>query len=558
MNTHKIYALATAWLVLMLTATTALAVPARKGIWQTLTLADGTTVLAELHGDEHSHYWTTADGTWIARQGHVYNTIKDLDAWKAQGRSRMARSRQANTTAATRRKGPQPANYTGQKRGLIILVEFSNMKFRAGHNRAFYERVANEEGFTTSDGFRGSVRDYFLAQSGHRFDVTFDVVGPVPMQNSYQYYGKNEGEYDEDAHAGEMVATACQMVDDEVDFSAYDWDGDDMVDMVMVIYAGKGEADGGSEDTIWPHEYELYWSDYGRTLTLDGKGINTYACVNEMAYRGVEGIGTLCHEFSHCLGLPDMYDLYGDNYGMGSWSLMSMGSYNGGGFCPAGYTSFEKMSCGWGDPVVLTANTTVADVQPLANGGEFFLLPARDNDDEYYLIENRQPTGWDRSLPGKGLLILHVDYDKAVWYMNEVNSTDPDETQSGNDHQRCTIFHANGNRNPWDEAGAAYPFLQNNRLTAISTPAATLFNPAGGSEPAYMDKAVTDITQHADGTMAFAIGPQQYQTDAIGRQPAAAPPGNAPVHDLSGRRLAGSLDTLKPGIYIVNGQKVLK
>ena len=69
-------------------------------------------------------------------------------------------------------------------------------------------------------------------------------------------------------------------------------------------------------------------------------------------------------------------------------------------------------------------------MKSLQNGGESYVIYNKGNENEYFLLENRQLEGWDASLPGSGLLILHVDYDADVWAANEPND-DPS-------HQRMT------------------------------------------------------------------------------------------------------------------------
>lgn len=191
--------------------------------------------------------------------------------------------------------------------------------------------------------------DYFRAQSGGQFLLTFDVVGPVTLSKEYKYYGENDSDGN-DMRPEEMVVGACQLVDDEVDFSKYDWDGDGEVDQVFILYAGHGEADYYYKDTdvVWPHEWELSASDKVQPITLDGVTINTYACSNEINLTGgLDGISTICHEFSHCLGYPDLYDTrYQGHFGMGEFDLMCSGTSNDNGYTPL---PTRATSAGWPD-----------------------------------------------------------------------------------------------------------------------------------------------------------------------------------------------------------------
>jgi hypothetical protein len=163
---------------------------------------------------------------------------------------------------------------------------------------------------------------------------------------------------------------------------------------------------------------------------LDGVTIDTYACSSELTidyYNNnvIDGIGTICHEFSHCLGFPDMYDYTQKNFGMGDWDLMDRGCYNGDGcgFVPAGYSSYEKWCAGWLEPIELKdEDVEVTDLKPLSQGGDAYVIYNDKNPDEFYLLENRQNVNWDAELPGKGLLVLHADYDPEIWEWNVVNT----------------------------------------------------------------------------------------------------------------------------------------
>ena len=481
----------------------ALAIPAKKGIWQTLPL-NGTMVKAQLMGDEHMRYWQTEDGRQLSEIDGTF-ALADMTQLR-----RMAEARHKKAASSRQRRIRHNAigdfmHYSGKKKGLIILVEFSDTHFLPANDSLLYTRICNEEGFSQGR-FRGSVYDYFKAQSYGEFELTFDVMGPVQMPNGFKYYGEDSGPDDFDIRPGEMVAAACQAVDSLVDFHDYDWDGDGVVDQVMCIYAGYGQADGGASATIWPHEWELSESDYGQVLELDEVKIDTYAVANERSYSGIEGIGTICHEFSHCLGLPDMYDVqYGGNFGMGNWSLMDSGSYNGDSFCPAGFSSFDKLTCGWVIPMTLDHNQTVEAMQPLEDAPEVYIIRNNNWEDEYYLLENRQQKGWDAELPGNGLLILHVDYDRTIWENNLVNTKSAGtDGLPVNDHQRCTIFHASNVSSGYGYHGSRdpYPYLDKDSLTNTSLPAAKLYN-VNKEGHKQMDKGILDITRNQDGTMSF-------------------------------------------------------
>lgn len=480
-----------------------LAAPAKRGVWKTVRLADGTEVRVELKGDEFGHFWQSADGVkYIEDNARGVYKVADMKTVSEKASARRRSVSKARSAARLRR--PKAPLYTGSKKGLLILVQFTDKKFKASNNLALYRQVVSGTNYSNASlGFKGSVRDYFRDQSDGQFDFDIDVVGPVTLSHNYAYYGAN-GSDGNDVRAEEMIVEACQQVDNEVDFTQYDWDGDGEMEQVFVLYAGRGEASGGAADTVWPHAW--YLRDGAQiTLRLDGVLINSYACGCELRTdTKIDGIGTICHEFSHCFGLPDMYDTCesGENYGMMSWSLMDYGSYNDNGYTPAGYTSYEKMAVGWKQPIELTGDMEVKNLKPYSEGGDAYILYNEGNRNEYFLLENRQLTGWDAGLWGSGLLAIHVDYDANVWDWNEVNCTDG---TSGNNHQRCTVIPADGNytMNVTAVGNDAFPYLSATDIDN-STRNTTLYN--RNTDGTYkMNKSVTGITQNADGTVSFNV-----------------------------------------------------
>ena len=492
--------------VLMLAMAT-LAVPAKPGLKRQLTLVDGTTVSATLVGDEHSHYWLGADGKAYQSAGdNVYQSV-DLQAVKQHGVQRRAAANQRRTRRLAPRKVGEVGSITGDKKGIIILVNFKDVKFTA--TQADFNNLANTQNYVSGN-YKGSMYDYFFAQSDGQFRLTFDVVGPVTVSQNRAYYGANNSN-DDDVKPAAMVVEAVKLVDNMVNFADYDWDSDGYVDQVYVVYAGKGEADGGSEDTIWPHEWELSSaSAYGGSRQrLDGVYINTYACGGEQDGSTGEtaGIGTMCHEFSHCLGYPDFYDTdYSGGQGMGYWDLMDSGSYNGDGYQPAGYTSYERWVAGWKTPTELVNTQSITNMKALqATGSDTYIIYNKGNRNEYYLLENRQKTGWDASLPGEGLLILHVDYSSSAWSDNTPND-DPS-------HQRMTWIPADNQYQYQTSNGSKYyttagmkndpfPYGSVNAFGKSTTPAAKLYN-KNSDNTYYLDSSVENITQNSNGTISF-------------------------------------------------------
>lgn len=492
---------------LMLCGASMWAIPVKSGQWKVLSLADGTEVKAELVGDEICHYWLSADGkgyAWDETKGYYYPI--DVDAINTEANKQRQVANQRRMAKAMKAQN----QYTGEKRGLIILVEFSKrtatntpaVQFKTENARDFYDRVANEENFSHSVGFTESLYDYFLAQSSGQFKFKFDVVGPYKLGNAYNYYGENSNGM-KDAHLGKFVYDACRKADADVDFSNYDWDGDGKVDQIFILYAGQGE-NVNTENTglIWPQEGSLnsVGSDQAPFI-MDGVTIDTYACSCELGTDSViDGIGTMCHEFSHCFGLPDMYDRGSSftqrelKYGTYVWDLMNNGNYLNGGYTPAGYTAYERMFAGWKQPIVLDKDVDIEGMKPLSEDGETYIIYNDNYKDEYFLLENRQQTGCDASLYGSGLMITHVDFSQEAWDANDVNTT----------RERYALVAADNSKQRTipDVEGDLYPYNGNNSFGNSSLPAATL-NHANTDGTMLLNKEVSDITQNADGTISF-------------------------------------------------------
>lgn len=488
------------------------AVPAKRGVWCSLSLVDGTEVKAQLVGDEFLHYYVSEDGTKYVQDESTGLYRKMTDEVTAQRRAAVRRAQAQGRQKRMLRKAQASNVFQGTKKGLVILAEFTNSKFKSGHDLALYRRIANEVNYSDNN-FRGSIKDYFKAQSHGQFELDFDVAGICQLQHPYAYYGKNNSQK-EDVKPGEMVAEACLWAHEHgINFSKYDWNGDGEVDQVFVLYAGHGEASYKDANTIWPHMYYLSASDYGKSLSLDGVTVDTYACSSELNGDGnLDGIGTFCHEFSHCMGFPDLYDTsYAGWFGMGDFDLMCSGSYNGDSKCPAGYSAYEKAECGWltlKDMTNIEQETSIVGVQPMSADGDAYIIKNKGHKDEYYILENRQKTGWDSYLPASGLMITHVDYDADIWDWNMPNTSGKYEDANGNtktnDHQRLTIFRAGNSSSDYGDSSDLYPYRSNNTLTKTSSPAATLYNTnSNGSK--YMHVAIKDIAIASDGTASFTL-----------------------------------------------------
>lgn len=514
---------------MLFVALAAMAVPAKRGMKNIITLDDGTRVEATLVGDEFMHYWKDSLGNRYVptAQDGVYKMADDNAIARLSVRA-ASRKGIANARRTVRRKANSAADvFKGKKKGLVILVEYTDVKFKDSDPQKLFDDIANKANYT-SGSFCGSVKDYFLAQSRGQFELDFDVVGPVQLAHNMAYYGGNNS-YGEDSAPEEMVVEGCKAIDSQVNFADYDWDGDGEVDQVYVIYAGYGEAENANmPNTVWPHEWQL--SGTYNTLYLDGVKIDTYACSSELNGNGrVGGIGTMCHEFSHCMGIPDMYDTsYSGNFGMGPFDLMDYGSYNMDGYQPCGYTGYERAISGWISPVEIRKGDEleVSGMKALEDGGETYKLINSGNENEYFMVDNRQCSGWDEGLPASGVLITHVDYDPKVWNYNLVNTTGYSVYGYNNSHQRMTIFHAdndddhsyfNSNYQAYIKTtyqGDPYPCLGNDSLTSLSQPSNAVYTAnADGSK--FMDVAIRNIAVAEDGTASMTFGPNASSSSSV-------------------------------------------
>lgn len=490
------------------------ALPVKPGICRNITLADGTVVKAELVGDEHLTYWRTADGACYRQtpSAGVFSKVElsalqsEYDAVVAQKAAREKAILESARTSMPVKK-VEGSKFQGKKKCLVILANFADTKFKPEHTLDLYKQIINGENYSDETlGFKGSVRDYFKAQSGGQFEIDFDVVGPVDLPKGYAGYGKNDASgRDQAALVYPMVEDAVNLAKDQVtDWKQYDWDGDGLVEEVFVLYAGHGQATYPQDpDLVWPHK-----SAIDPMTVADGVKVSVYACSCELgATEAIDGIGAFCHEFSHCMGLKDHYDINGRGYGTGFWDIMCFGCYNGNTFLPAEYNSYEKMFCGWKEPIVLNAEPQkIEGMKALAAGGDTYIFYNDGNENEYYMLENRQKTGWDAALPGEGLIVLHVDYSKGAWEDNQVNYNAA--------RQRMTVIPADNTLGSTDEdkAGDAWPYQGNNSLTNYSRPACTVYN-TNTDGTGYMNKYLLNITQNADGTISF-----EYTTKSATKQ----------------------------------------
>lgn len=603
--------------VLSLCAAMTFAIPAKKS-WKVVSQSDGTTIRVSQAGDEHLHYYITEDNVPLykvadnrycyltiengkfhnsgvlahesaarsAKELQVMNTIHDL---APIARQMAAKKRSAAKRCVRPDRLPSKDDisvFKGSKKALVILAAFSDKSFSKGDDAIvkFYDEVLNQEGYS-QNGAAGSVHDYFKDMSRGEFDLTFDIVGPVKVSKSATYYGGPSPIMGGADHIGEFITEAIKKADEkcDIDWKKYDWDDDGEVEQVFVLYAGYGQATGGPTGTIWPNAWTLdealQNSDGNGGFSIDGVFINQYACSNELYLDSGTvpmGLGVFCHEFSHCMGLPDMYDTnYGSTPTMGDWDLLAGGSYNGPqgiGWCPAGWTSYERAYAGWLELTELKAGDIIKGMTSLEEAdGKAYVIYNDNHKDEYYLLENHKGMGWDKYTPENGLLIIHVDYDKDLFDNNIVNSKGEFTPAEGydryftNDHPRMAPFsRVRSIQN--DTYFYTYPMDAPrgvvDSLTDTSKPAAELYNAlADGSK--LMGKPVYNIEKDDDGNISFTFMTKEKETDAIQDIAMAEDAtGDDTVYNITGKKAGRIADIksgkLKAGIYIIGGKRLQK
>ncbi len=512
--------------VAALSLTAAVAVPAKPGL-RTFSQPDGTKIELNLIGDEYFHSYVTSDGLAVARQqdGFFYyvegSKLTGVRASSPEMRSAAekafisgnvgklslsARIKEMKPALKARKQAGAPKKATqvpnnGSPRVPVLLVQYKDVKFKDADPKATFEKFFKNGS--------ESARQYFVDQSNGKYTPEFDVYGPVTLSGNRSVYGGNDY-WGNDEGVGTMVGEGCLGLKDEIDFSRYDNNGDGECDVVIVLYAGDGEAssdDKDAENAVWPCQWDLASSDYKSALYLNDVTVNKFAVFNEL-FGGdltqIDGIGTFCHEFSHCLGLPDFYDTnYNGHFGMANWSLLDSGCYNNDGFTPCGYTAYEKAFMNWIELEEATEDTYYTLDPFNQNKDRALKITNSKDEDEYYIIENRRRKGWDEYMVAEGLLITHVTYDDNAWAQNCVNDYDL---------QRMTLIPADNElkmtkHNYFGETyyvvdeeslkGDLWPFGPATELTDVSTPAAKV-NTGG-----YMSKPVTAITDNGDGTVSF-------------------------------------------------------
>ena len=488
---------------------TLFAAPAKRGV-VLMTQPDGTTFQAILKGDEFVNVKTTLQGHAIVQEEdgwwcyavfspdgsrHSTGVRVGIDAPLAviQESLNIPFNTLAEKISLKRQQLRKIENHVHTRAGqespavkhvLVLLVEYSDVKFKYG--KSSFESLLTSKGYS-DNGATGSAKDYFEAQFGDKVKFEFEVSNVVSLSKKRAYYGGNTTSGDDKAPA-EMVKDACVAVDSQIDFAKYDDDGDGVVDNIFVFFAGPDEAEGASDECIWSHSWALY-RGAGISLTLDGRMIDGYACASELSLTWknnqvqevMTGIGTFCHEYSHTLGLPDMYDTdYEGNDGWaaglwGSTSVMDAGNQNNNNNTPPNYNAIEREILGLAEPVILE-NSATYSLPPIHTSNLCYRMNT-DADGEYFLFECRAKVGWDAYIGGSGMLVYHIDkrtQNLNRWiYHNTVNSD--------KDHQCADLIEADARRDYFTDQADRMNSMANirtvffpsgdvNSLTGFGTP----------------------------------------------------------------------------------------
>lgn len=566
--------------------------------------ADGTTITVILRGDEHINWYTTLDGVLLVQAAdnsyYVGKVTKDgrliatqqlahEAAWRSNAErnlidkqdkdkfytyvSKVAEQSENSCndrplTRITVDSGDGGVPYfphTGSPKALVILAEFSDTTFTIQNTKQVFTNYLMNEGhfsetaYAQNKNYKG-VRGYFKDCSYGKFTPTFDVVGPVKLPKPQAVYGAGRND-----RPDLLLEDACSAVDNIVDFSQYDANGDGLVDLVYIIYAGHSANISGNKETdIWPKSGTISISK-----TFDGKSIGRYGVSNELA--GIEnkkkekaeinGIGLFCHEFSHTLGLPDIYALQGtpaadqDDQGMEYWDLMDGGTAVQNGRVPSPYLAWEREAMGWMTIDKLTSDQQVTDLKSLENGGKAYKILNKNVANEFIVLQSIQQggwyQGWTKTQIPKGLLAYRISYPHDKVNMSDFPNNDlgkPRVIVIPADGKVLSAMNSGGDFNKYitNLTNDLYPLGSKNSIDE--------FKMYDGSK---LKCKIINITQNdANKTVSF-----KFIADVTGIQ--SAPITNLTISDnriytLDGRYVGTDRDALPHGIYIQNKQKFIK
>lgn len=574
-----------------------------------VTQPDGTTLTVRLYGDEDLHWYTTLDGVMLAPVGKAFYVARVLQgaleptaqlAHEASERSETERqlidqqdkSLFFDHAAAAKQHRAQLREpvvssqttfpHTGSPKAVVILVQFKDKPFTVPDPRKSFEQYLNGTGapqeYGNGESYNySSVKQYFTDMSFGQFTPQFDLYGPITVSDTLGYYGGGANGSGEKHR--QLVQEACDNLEKNnlIDFRQYDSNGDNYIDLVYVIYAGYGESFGGAPNTLWPKSFNLGYKTqsglYAGRCGINNELMSPQAMMSDGVTPRINGIGLFCHEFTHCLGLPDLYPTTTfsdqsnyDNQGMEDWDLMDNGEYTNNGYTPTAYTAWEREALGWMTIDTLKTEQQLS-LQTIDEGGKAYRImnEADTSGKEYYVVQNIQNKGWNTRLAGHGLLVCHVKYNATTFALssNAVNNV------AGS--PGMTVIPADGLlRSSYrigevidgvkltkqlylaQIAGDAFPGTSSvTRLTDES--GIVNYAPWTGGQ---LGKPIYNIKE-ADGVVTFDFM-KDYTATAIlpvwndGSDTSAA---NAPIYSIDGRYVGNDPTTLPKGLYIRNNRK---
>ncbi len=486
---------------------------------------------------------------------------------------------------------PKYVPHTGSITIPVVLVNFKDVKFTINNPKEAFEQMFNSD--TQKDlgngnqHSNGSVAQYFNDMSNGAFTPKFKVYGPVTVDKDETYYGGSNEHNNKDEKPRELVKDALALIESSVpatDLASFSLDGK-TIESVYIIFAGIDQNDGGPSTAVWANTWttdsatlggkEVRWytmSGERSPFNLDSKG-NPCKTTVENSIPAITGLGVACHEFSHALGLPDTYPIADeasiDNQGMEYWDLMDGGEYANNGFCPTAYTAFEKEQMGWQvDIKTLDSDANISMATSTEQRGTAYKIVNPNNDKEYFMLEYIQKKGWNKSQKGNGLLVYHVNLPSETitsgTHLNETPgypgmavvpadgickaqpTVDDDELRKEyQDNMKGDLFPGTGNVSGLNVTELSDDHKQPNFCWYNTTK----------TEKLKTNKALRNI-KYENGVLSF-----DYVNDvASGITPVwdnkrAA---DGKIYSINGTFLGYDLSTLPHGIYIKDGQKIVK
>ena len=466
--------------------------------------------------------------------------------------------------------------HTGSPRVLTILAAFQDLGFTVNDPVKAFDQYLNgdkQEDLGNQNQLNvASVRQYFETSSHKQFSPQFDIVGPITLPQKMAYYG-GKNKTGSDDKFSDFCRDAMEQVKDVVsDWSAYDNDKDGRIELVCVIYAGYGQNQGGADSTIWAK------ASYQNIKVNDSLRISRFNCSPELFTpqkephdysQYINGTGVFIHEFSHCMGLPDLYATnksgYVNNQGMETYSIMDYGLYNYNGFAPCPYNAWEQEVMGWSkmedvNSMMTDGSWQVSDMLPLIEGGKAYKLVNADNDRDFIVMENIQQRGLNKKSYGHGLLVYHVDYPYTA-----VNMTDSPNNNPG--HPAVAVVPSGGllissylrgtgktyTIAEWTKSLAAVTFPGTKLVTSLTDemqlPNYCFWDSSTAKATGFMLNSISENTE--TGTVSFVVTIDDPSViDEVRWQKADV---GTILYDLQGRKVTHPTS----GIYIMNGRKVV-